>query len=309
MRHGEPVPHVVSGPYDPLADYENWGYNHFQTMVVTSEDKDKMDFWKDNNLDTVGLNPCVREVLEKLLSANNLIGRILTKIDRANGRAPDLEKFKLKFRTGTLANAAGETSTGSINSNIYSDTITIDSHYADSATQVSVARTLAHEIIHAYLNSIFKRYYNIANPNSIPMDSIFTTYIDTLEALHTRQNLRNWVYGPLRSDFHHNFMADKLMETFANVLAYVDDNRNSDEFYWCLSWGGLMKTKAMRKYWPNHPTWLPTSGYPAISNDSTGGLKYALTQARLDSMRWWYSREVYDTAHAKGRRHQSTGCY
>lgn len=128
--------------------------------------------------------------------------------------------------------------------------------------------------------------------------------------MHTRENLRNWAISPLNGEFQHNFMAQKLIQMLADAVSHVDDGRQPDEFYWGLTWtGSLMKSRTMKEHWPNHPTWPPTAGYPSPSNDSTRGLKYALTQVRLDSIRWWYNREMYDTANAKGRHKISTGCY
>lgn len=313
---------VITDPCDPLwiplngdpwADYLNWGYHHFETLNVSPEDEDIAEDWAVNNIDTTGLDPCVRSILDDLLGGPSLIGRILTKLDRAANRPSDIEKYRLKFRTGPLPQGVGaRTKTGSLNpaNGIYSDTITINNTgILDSSTQVATARNIVHEIVHAYMNSIFKRHYNFANPELIPQDIIWDDYIDTLVAIQRRDSLYNWYISDPAGNFDHNYMAEKLLGIMAAALAIVDDGRNSDEFYWGVCWGGLFGTRPMRQAWPNYPSWPPTAGAPAPSNDSTRGLKYALTQARLDSISDWVNNERWDTTKAKGRRRQSTGCY
>jgi hypothetical protein len=294
-------------------NYLSQGYGHFETWEVSDADETRIANWKSNKIDTTGLNPCVRAVLDKLLGGNNLIGRILAKMDNARPKKTDIEKFHLTVRTKSMGiDTLGRTVSGPISGSISYDTVYINTSVADSATEIAIARTLIHEIVHAYMNAIFKRYYNTLDPKLMTYDSIFNTYVDTLVELHTRLNLKNWVWDTANRNFQHDYMADKLLDRMVSALAFVDANFNSSEFYWDMTWGGLWSTKTMKTYWPNYfltspNDWPPAN--PSPSEDSTRGLKYALTQARLDSIRRYVNREYFDTAHAKGLKRVNPGCF
>ena len=296
-----------------FADYENWGYKHFENRDVTVEDYAKINNWGFYNIDTVGLDSCVRIILDKILGNGNPIGKMLAKMERSNDFPLNIEKFKIKIKVDTLTGNWGQTRKGYFDAStqVFTDTIIIKDSLVMNGTQLAVAQTIIHELIHAYMKSIFHRFfYNAYTANEISglnIDTMFNVYIDTLLARHTRLNLNSWV--PANPEYDHNFMADKLINEMTEMLAYIDDHRNTDEFYWVLNWDGLGKTRTLKRYWHNIPAWPPTSGYPAPSNDSTWGLKYAFTEARLDSLRRWPNRENYGSSLAKGRPKIPGGCY
>lgn len=294
--------------------YQEWGYQHFETWNMTPEDLTKIENWRNNNLDTVGLDSCVRKLLDKILSSDNLIGRLLGKMDRSNDFPLNIEKFKINIRVDTLSGGlVGKTKKGHFNSStqVFTDTIILKDSLVMFGTQLAVAQTIIHELIHAYMKSIFHRFfYNSYTANEISglnIDTLFNVYVDTLLARHTRFNLNNWI--STNTEYDHNFMADKLINQMKEIIAYIDDNRNSDEFYWVYNWDGLGKTTTLRRYWPNFPAWAPTAGSPAPSNDSTWGLRYAFTEARLDSLSRWANRENKGLSSAKGRPKIPGGCY
>ena len=298
---------------DYFDDYEDWGYKHFETWDVTAEDYAKIQNWRLNNIDTTGLDSCVRKILDKLTGNQNLIGRILAKMERSNEYPLNIEQFRIKLKVDTLTGNWGKTKRGYFDpfSQVFTDTIIIKDSLVMFGTELAVAQTIMHEMIHAYMKSIFHRFfYNSYTANEISgfnIDTLFNVYVDTLLARHTRKNLNNWI--STNTEYDHNFMANKLMVIMNETLAYIDDNRNTDEYYWALNWGGLEKTTTMRRYWPNAPVWPPTSGYPAPHNDSTWGLRYALTEPRLDSISRWNYRENHGSSLAKGRPKIPGGCY
>ena len=297
-----------------FADYENWGYKHFETWDVTPEDYAKIENWRLNNIDTVGLDSCVRKILERILNGNNLIGKLLAKMERSNDFPLNIEQFKITIRVGSLPpGTVGSTDGHDFNpgTQIFKDTITIKDSLVMFGTEIGVARTLIHEIVHAYMMSLFLRFfYNSYTANqiaSLNADSMFNVYIDTLLARHDKYNLNNWALG--HPEYQHDFMADKVLNHLKEALARIDDYRNTDEYYWLITWGGLHNTRTFRKYWPNVPGWPPTTGHPAPSNDSIWGLKYAFTEARLDSLRLSLQREQEGLPLAKGRPKIPGACY
>lgn len=302
----EPIIDVPSPPYS------QWGYKHFESWYISEEDYVKIENWRLNNIDTIGLDSCVRKILEKILGSDNLIGKILAKMERSNEFPLNIEKFRVKIMVDTLIGAWGYTQRGYFNpsTQVFTDTIIIKDSLVMFGTELGVASTLIHELIHAYMKSIFHRFfYNgyTVNPSGLGVDTLFNVYIDTLIARHTRLALNSWTRTNRQYD--HNFMADKLIDRMKEMLAHIDDNRNTDEFYWSLIWSGLDSTTTMLRYWPNCPSWPPTSGAPSPSNDSTWGLRYALTEPRLDSLSRWISREKRGKSTAKGRPKIPGGCY
>ena len=250
--------------------------------------------------------------MDKLLGSGSVIGKILAKMDRAAGRTPDINKFKLIVRTGPLPSTTNaRTSFGTFVGGISVDTITVRDSVVMRGSELGIARVLSHEIIHAYMGAILQRYFygqfSVAQINSLSVDSAFDNYFDTLISIHQRLNLRQW--EAVHPQFDHNFMANKLLDLMAKALAIVDNNRNSDEYYWQLCWGGLQKSVPWLSFWPNYSTWPPTSGYPAPSNDSTRGLTHAMTEPRLDSIWHHLWNELGDTAKALGRHKIPGGCY
>jgi hypothetical protein len=292
--------------------YRKLGYHHFETWDISGEDYGKIQYWRQNNIDTTGVDSCLRKVLDKLLGGNNLIGRILTKMDRSSLLPNNIEKFEITFRVDSLpTGVSGRTLPGHYNSTtrIFRDTIIIDDSLMMLGTELGVAHVVIHEVIHAYLKSIFHRYfyhnYTATQIGRMNYDTILNNYIDTLLSIHDRAGLNSWQSN--NPEYEHNFMADKSLERMAEALKTLDNNRLSDEYYWILSWSGLWKTKTMTSHYSNYPAWPPTN--PSPSEDSIRGLKYALTTARLDSIRKNVIDEIKGRPNAKGRPKIPGGCY
>lgn len=292
--------------------YDEWGYKHFETWLVTPGDYGKIENWRQNNIDTAGLDSCVRKVLDKLLNSDNMIGKILGKMERSNAYPLNIEQFDIRIQVGSLPpDQYGLTYPGHFNptTQIFTDTIVLKDSLVMFGTELGIAKVLIHELIHSYMKSIFHRFfYNSYTSNQIAWmnaDTMFNIYIDTLLARHTRLALNNWITTNVEYD--HNLMADKLINQMSDILADIDDNRNTDEQYWGMNWGGLWESTTMDRHWKDYPVWPPNN--PAPSNDSTRGLKYALTLARLDSIWRWSTREYKGGPLAKGRPKIPGGCY
>lgn len=294
------------------ANYISQGYRHFETWEMSSADLSRISNWKNNNIDTIGLDSCARKIIDKLIDGDNLIGRILAKMDNARPHRTDIEKYKLTILvdsvgSGNTAEAGGGTLYPG--SGYFVDTIRVNPAFLKRASELAIAQSILHEIIHSYLAAIFTRYsyggYTISQIQSMSIDSLFSEYVDTLISFHTALDLQNWQNN--NPQYDHNFMADKLLERMASALSHVDGFRNSQEYYWELAWAGLHQTKTWQFYHNNYPGWPPSN--PAPSNDSTWGLKYAFTTARIDSIITHLYNEQTDTAKAKGRHRVIGGCF
>ena len=136
-------------------------------------------------------------------------------------------------------------------------------------------------------------------------DSVFNEYIDTLVASN-RTQLQGLSTNP---QYEHNFMANHLLEYLADGLREFDGNAINDErYYWYLAWKGLYATNTWKQHWPNYPS-KPITGAPYTTDDSTRGLKYALTPTRIDSINIALNAEYNGYSNARGRKPVPGGCY
>ncbi|WP_299130534.1 hypothetical protein [uncultured Winogradskyella sp.] len=109
-------------------------------------------------------------------------------------------------------------------------TTTLNNSYLAEATKLSIARTMIHELIHAYLNSVYYNYSGFEN-NSL------------------RDKLRQFAIDNGFTDlntFHHEFMGQ-----YVNAIAYALYEWDRDygtggalgwDYYYSMGWGGLFQT-------------------------------------------------------------------
>ena len=104
-------------------------------------------------------------------------------------------------------------------------------------------------------------------------------------------------------------MQSKLLDAIAEALKTFDDNRiGDDEYYWYIPWKGLFKTDAFEQHRPNFDTW-PIVRAPLTTNDSTRGMTYALTPARLLNINNAIYEEKVANNLARGNKPVPGGCY
>lgn len=107
-------------------------------------------------------------------------------------------------------------------------TTRFDSQNYPRATNLSWARTILHESVHAFLVS----YY------STERESWIATYPEMVEDWG---ELQNW------NDVHHEEFARTLVGDIATILKEYGEYKGyilSDDFYMALAWGGLEGTSA-----------------------------------------------------------------
>lgn len=124
------------------------------------------------------------------------------------------------------------------NSSTGTITTTFDTQAWPDATDLSWARTILHESIHAYLVS----YYKINQPNWT------ATYPQMVQDWGT---LQNW------NDVHHEEIARSLVTSIGLSLEEYGQSQGynlSSQFYRDLAWGGLQGTSAFTNLSQNDKT-------------------------------------------------------
>lgn len=133
----------------------------------------------------------------------------------------DSDNTHLIIQNGTT-NGSNASTTGA--------TITISDNYLANATKLSIARTMIHESVHAYINAL---YSNVVSFNSF-------TFRDKIEKYAVD---KGYVIGT--NNFHHNFMGQ-----YVNAMAYSlfewDKRYGSGgnlgwDYYRSMSFGGMFQ--------------------------------------------------------------------
>ncbi len=294
---------------------------------MTMEDGQKINNWKNNNIDKDSLDPCMQEILNELLNCGgtNPLGRILAKFNLAVRDSVRIYKFNIKYVTKNLTDIYGNTRSGNTSFTSYTSsgnfyaTIYIDSLKSKYSTDLYNANTIIHETIHAYL--IYLEYqrsfvnntpYPPAWYMAKPLDPIFDEYVDTLISLENRFiNLAT--DDSLSSVYQHNFMSNKIVNLISESLQKYATAKGisgvTDEYAWKLAWGGLHNTKAFSSHWINGPNFPVQSINNLTTIDSTRGLKYALTPQWCQDFTTTISSEMNGTPIPKGRLRNGAGCY
>ncbi|MBL7741345.1 MAG: hypothetical protein JNK14_19125, partial [Chitinophagaceae bacterium] len=298
----------------PVDIEEPFGAAFFPNWEVSAENFLKIKHWLRNNIDTSGLDSCRRLILRKLIGkiGDSPIGLLLTNLDEAIGGPSTIDKFKVNFVTKPLTNKHGSTEYPTydpVNHEFEVD-IVLDSAIAKDATELYIANTLIHELVHAYMIYIWRKVNSGATAtqlDSLSYTHAFNSYIDTL----LKKDSLNPNLYLLSEPYHHNYMADQLLDFMASLLENFDSGGiNNKKYYWYMAWSGLVRpqVKTWKRHWPNHPNWPPSN--PSPSEDSTRGLKYALTLARIDSIyNTVLENESKSLSGALGRKPVSGGCY
>jgi hypothetical protein len=296
--------------------YPYSGFTHWSAgWQVTTEDAQKINNFTANNIDMTGLDSCRQLILKKLLNTNgiNMLGRILTKVDRGVNEPQNVEKFKVTYKLGNILytdSVAGKADdfTYDPQTKVFTAVIILDSTVAKNSTDLFIAGTLLHETLHAYMGSLLFRVagnVSLAELKQMGYDSLFSRYVDTLITKTPAQLLNELFQDP---EYDHNYWAGNIITKIAEVIQVYDNYKQDFRFYSYLSWKGLYNTHIWKQHWNNYPN-LPVTGI-YTTQDSTRGLPYALTPTRLDSI---HNIVIYNefvaNNNAKGNKPIPGGCY
>ena len=124
------------------------------------------------------------------------------------------------------------------------------------ATQLSIARTIIHESVHAFIG------YSLSHNRNTDMAQSLSAYRHIL--LTTPES--NYTQGELANLTEHNFISH-YVDALAKSLSVWDNNRQTDAYYKKLAWAGLESTDAYKAR--NNQTDIQN----AITNEKTGNSK------------------------------------
>ena len=193
-------------------------YKYLQTKKINDEIKDAK------------LKPCLKKILDNLKKTTASPGNMVVNftVDWSTGYNWTVESGSIK------GPAAGNTSSSF---NMVSGTTTVfDSQKYPDATELSWARTMLHESIHAYLVTYFR--------------------LDGINAnIKYSELLRDWSNSkkPNLNKIQHDEIARSFVKSLGEALEVygVSQGYNlSKEFYQDMAWGGLQDTDAFKALSP-----------------------------------------------------------
>jgi len=180
-------------------------------------------------------NTCANDIFEEL--QNNLYTEdpLKPEITIPNSNITELNFSELILKLFNDSNSTNliieNNDIGDANAHTIGATITLNNSYIEATTQLSIARTIIHESLHAYLNAL---YSNVIEFNSFTFREKMDRYASD----------NGYVIGS--NTFHHEFMGQ-----YVNAMAYSlyawDKNYGTGgnlgwNYYYSMAFGGLFQT-------------------------------------------------------------------
>ncbi|PPK96447.1 hypothetical protein LY01_00267 [Nonlabens xylanidelens] len=153
---------------------------------------------------------------QSLLNALNLPGDILSLFDNEEGYAVKINVEPNLVNDNPINAQTGRATSGKMS------IITFNADYLNRATDLAIARTAIHELVHAYLQYVIQHVPN-------------RELGESLDALILQSNL-----GVLNGDPQHVLMAEQFVNSMALSLANSDGFQHPPIEYQRLAWSGAM---------------------------------------------------------------------
>lgn len=149
----------------------------------------------------------------------------------------NLNRVYLTIANGDLKGTNGTT---------FRTSITISDTYLENATQLSIVRTMIHEMTHAYINTLFYDYKDF-------------------DSMDFRQKLAEYAkvnsYGSDWPKIHHEFMGQYVDAMAASLLIWDEKHGSKTnlgwEYYRAMAFGGL-------RYWDSKGNNVDTDSFIAL---------------------------------------------
>jgi hypothetical protein len=186
-----------------------------------------------NTILNFSLQPCQTAVLNRLVNMSSMPvtdGGLLAFV--VNQFGGDNTKYNWALQNGSLSPGTYG-STGPYDKQYHFVTTTFDASQWRNASDLSIARTMLHEAVHAYLLSYFADNYSLAKAE----------YPDLVEA-YTSAGVAN------PNIPQHNFIAQDLLNDIAYALQQYGVSQGyslPSQFYSDMAWGGLESSNSFKK--------------------------------------------------------------
>jgi len=218
---------------------------------ITAPTNEQIAAELEKKIDGTNLDACTQGVLDKLKNLKQ--GDIAKMINRFN---PGGSIFTINMSTGvvTVPNDLAQTkpmsgSSTDINMVFNKDYISGKGNVAPP-TDLSVATTMAHEIIHAYLISLLEEYKVGGSLGIYDFPTIYDAYV--------QQQINKDKNKSLTVEKHHELIASDYVNAIASTIEEFHTGQPvtsgfPKQVYLDMAWGGLTGTAIFNKNYPNDP--------------------------------------------------------
>ena len=199
----------------------------------------KKAFLIENSIISTQLDPCSSQILSEL---KNLQQNDMAMIISRFGTPNTVYDWEIKTENPLInPNNAAETDWKRDSNDQaidYNYLTHIKPSYINQATQNSIARTILHEMLHAYMSSHLD---DVSNGNTQDLRSFASLW----------NSIRNNLYGGEIEAQQHEFMANKFLNPLTDALKEWDNGTQSNQYYQDLAWGALFTTTTFNHFHPS----------------------------------------------------------
>ena len=199
----------------------------------------------EDQIDDSQLDPCTKGVLDKL---KNLSGGDITNMLKRF--TPPGSIFIINMKTGQVSNQNDWAQTTPINGSRTDINMVFNENYINGTnnssrpTDLSVATTMAHEVIHAYLISLLEENKACGASGICDFPTVFDAYVQ-------QQITKD---PSITVNSHHELIANNYVNTIAATIQEFHTGQsvnNPSQEYLDLAWGGLTGTQIFNEKYPN----------------------------------------------------------
>lgn len=202
----------------------------------------KKAFLIENSIISTQLDPCSAQILTELKNLQqNDIAMIISRFGTPNS------VYDWEIKTANpLINSNNDAETdwkrdSNDNALDYNYLTHIKPNYINQATQIAIARTILHEMLHAYLISLID-------------DALITGCSEVTNFPILWNALVNKTYNNNPNRLHHEEISRKLITPLQDALKEWDGAKESNRYYEDLAWGALEGTSTFNLLYPNSST-------------------------------------------------------
>lgn len=194
------------------------------------------------------LDPCTKAIMEKLKNSTEKdIAKMITRFTDPKSI------FKINMSIGQMKNDINLAETTPVKGSqtdiniVFKYDYINGTGYPNRPTDLSIATTMAHEIIHAYLISLLEAHKSNGSNGSFDFPTIYEAYVQ--QQITKNPNI-------LASE-HHEIIAKQYVFAIATTIQEFHTGQYTDypyQDYIDLAWGGLTGTTIFNANFPNDPS-------------------------------------------------------
>jgi hypothetical protein len=203
----------------------------------------------EEQIDDSQLDPCSKSVLAKLkVGTQSDIAKMISRF------SPSGSIFNIHMSIGTVTNSNDAAQTTRETTSTYDINMVFNEDYINGVgntarpTDLSIATTMAHEIIHAYLISIVSEFHNCGATTICDFPALYDAYVDyqiskdptIIPSTHHELIAKNYV----------NVIAATIQEFHTGIPVELG---KASQIYTDLAWSGLSKTSIFNTKYPDDP--------------------------------------------------------